>query len=106
MTDTRPSLNEQVRDFSREHAQTLIRKQAEDLQRLAQKFEQAADDLDRVPAPGVATHLWPVQQLLHEHAVWLMNARLDSIVQHAAEADIAAALLAAEAKTTGGRGPR
>lgn len=93
--DTR-TINEQVRDFSRDFAQQKIREQASALRRLADRFDHTAEDLGRVPSAGRASFMLPAQQLIHEHATWLMNAKLDTIVQYAAEADTAAALAKAE----------
>lgn len=75
-------------EFSTQHAQRRIRVNASDLRRLAEKFDRIADDLGRVPAPGLRRAGEVAGQIIHEHAVWLMNAQLHVAVQYAAEADL------------------
>jgi hypothetical protein len=76
-----------VQSWQREHAQRRIRKNAKDLRRLAATFDRIADDLDTVPSPGRALHVEVAAQIVHEHAVWLMNAQLHTAVTYAAAAD-------------------
>lgn len=84
MTNPTPAT---VQSWQREHAQRRIRKNAEDLRRLADTFNRIADDLGTVPSPGRTLHVDVAAQIVHEHAVWLMNAQLHSAVQYAAAAD-------------------
>ncbi len=75
-------------EYSRGHARRRIRKNAEKLRELAEKFDRIAADLDSVPGPGRARAAEVAGQILHEHAGWLMNAQLHTAVQYAAEFDL------------------
>lgn len=75
-------------EYSRAHASRRIRKNAADLRRLAADFDRIAADVDAVPAPGRARAAEVAGRIIHEHAVWLMNAQLHVAMQYAAEFDI------------------
>ena len=87
MTDQAPAIHATAQQWDRQHAQRRIRQNATDLRRLADTFDRIADDLSTVPSPGRALHVEVAAQIIHEHAVWLMNAQLHSAVQYAAAAD-------------------
>lgn len=74
--------------YSRGHAQRRIRKNADELRRLAADFDRIAGDLDSVPGPGRARAAEVAGRIIHEHAVWLMNAQLHVAVGYAAEFDL------------------
>lgn len=96
---TQPTVNEQIRDSSKRHTQRRIRKNAVDLRRLADEYDRIADDLDRVPSPGRSNHVSVAKDAIHAHAMWVANAQLESAVESAAEADVAAALVKVEAES-------
>ncbi len=74
--------------YSIEHAQRRIRTNAADLRKLADSFDRAADALGKVPSPGRQRAAEVAAYIIHEHAVWLMNASLHTAVEYAAEADL------------------
>lgn len=77
-------------EWTRGFAQDRIRTAAAGLRDLADKFDRCADELDKVPTPGRATHVNVAVAVCHEHATWLANARLEDAIRYAAEADVAA----------------
>lgn len=75
-------------EISLGRAHRRIRTNAADLRRLADVFDRSAADLAKVPSPGRARATEVAAQIIHEHAVWLMNAQLHLAVEYAAEADL------------------
>jgi hypothetical protein len=80
-----------VEQHSREYTQKRLRTNAIDLRELADVFDKVAVLMDRVGTPGHPNYSTIAAEAVHEHAAWLMNAHLDTVMRYAAEADVARA---------------
>jgi hypothetical protein len=74
-------------EYSKGHAVRRLQTNAADLRRLADKFDQLANDVDKGPTRTSPVLAETAAGAIHEHAVWLMNAQLHVAVTYAAEAD-------------------